>query len=397
MPAEPSDSDREKWLSEQSFRERELALKEREQAEREAGGFEARKWEQERSLRERELSISERAQATSEQDLALRQSEARRARWSNPLTVAILAAAVAGLGSAVVAFVNGRESQSLETTRTESARILEMIKTGNADKAAENLKFLMDAGLVENPRLVSGIKTFLASRTPGQGPSLPVAGTGSFEPVRELRETDPVRILARAVGEVRSDKGSICTGFRLSRNLILTPEYCVKGLQPPNSLTFAAISSKGEAGETSDVILPPKEVIHFANDPSLGDSIPLDIAILETTSPLNEMLLTLSAFAPNGQQQLVAIAVQWLEPAGKMEPIIARDAACSIREVHPYTFAHTCALSGGAAGAPLLSSDGTLVLGIEIGGSPTLQFAVSSDQIVANSKTLQELYHMAPK
>jgi V8-like Glu-specific endopeptidase len=390
MPAEQTDFDRDKWLSEQRFRERELALKEREQAEREAGGFEARRWEQERSLREHELSLKERAQTTSEQDLAFRRSETRRARWSNPLIVAILAAAVAGLGNAVVAFVNGREGQDLETTRAESARILEMIKTGSADKAAENLKFLADAGLVENARLLSGIKTFLASRAPGQGPSLPVSGTGSVEPVRELKETDPMLVVARAVGEVRSDQGSLCTGFRLSRNLVLTLDFCVEG---SHSLTFATISSKGKTAETSALILPAKEVIHIPNDASLG--LPLELAILETKSPTNEVpaQLSLSTSAPSGQQQLVTIAVQ-MGPAGNVEPVIARDAACSVREVHQYYFAHTCALSPGSSGAPLLSSDG--VLGIEVGSRPQLEFAVRADQVVANSKILQDLYHPTP-
>jgi hypothetical protein len=405
MSTAPSDFERERWLSEQSFRERELTLKERDQSEREAGGFEARKWEQERLLRERELSIKERAQATSEEDLALRQSEAARARWRSPLTVAIIAAALAALGNAVVAFVNGREGQSLEVTRAESARILEMIKTGNADKAAENLKFLADAGLVENPRLVNGIRTFLASRNPGQGPSLPVAaGAGSVEPVRGLRESDPMRVLARAVGELRSDQNSICTAFRLSQNLILTAEYCVKGFQTtPKSLTFAPISSNGDTAAISEVILPPKEVIQIASDSALaGPDFPMNVVILETTGPPDGTpdQLTLSASAPSPHQKLGAIALQ-LGPTGVIEPIVARDSSCSILEVSAHEFSHKCALSGGSAGAPLLSVDGVLVVGVEMGSSEKgtegrIEWAVRADQIVANSKYLRKLLTTTP-
>jgi hypothetical protein len=67
----------------------------------------------------------------------------------------------------------------MEDTRAESARILEMIKTGDADKAAENLRFLADAGLISDRQRVDAIRSFLKTRSPGQGPSLPSPSGGS--------------------------------------------------------------------------------------------------------------------------------------------------------------------------------------------------------------------------
>lgn len=148
-------SEREKWLAEQAFREREIALKERHQA-----------------LQEREA-----------------QQKQRQAAWSNPLALAILAAAVAGAGNAAVAWFNGRAqierertaSQSqlaLEETKAEAGRILEVIKTGDPDKAAENLRFLLDAGLITDPERRQSVLAFLKQRQPGEGPSTPApAGT----------------------------------------------------------------------------------------------------------------------------------------------------------------------------------------------------------------------------
>src|ERR1700686_3738268 len=107
--------------------------------------FEREKWRADCELRKREIEITEREQA--------------RSRWSNPIVLAVLAAALAGLGNAAATWLNGIEQRKLETeraeqakimeeTKAEAARILEVIKTGDADKAATNLKFLADMGLI---------------------------------------------------------------------------------------------------------------------------------------------------------------------------------------------------------------------------------------------------------
>jgi hypothetical protein len=54
------------------------------------------------------------------------------------------------------------------------ARILEVIKTGNPDKAATNLKFLVDTGLISSRQRREDIQTFLNERTAGHGPALPI-------------------------------------------------------------------------------------------------------------------------------------------------------------------------------------------------------------------------------
>jgi hypothetical protein len=132
-------------------------------------------WIAECDFRNREIAIKEAQQRTAEQDLAIRKEEASRSRWRSPLVVAIFTAAAAALGNAIVAFVSGNEGQELESRRAESTRILEMIKTGtgNPDKAAENLRFLADVGLIEDPHRLAAIQHFLSTRQPGSGPSLP--------------------------------------------------------------------------------------------------------------------------------------------------------------------------------------------------------------------------------
>jgi poly(3-hydroxybutyrate) depolymerase len=136
--------------------------------------FEREKWAAEVALRTRELEIREREQ--------------HRSRWSNPLVLAILAAAVAAFGNLAVSWLNGsqqltaqqqsnRAQEALEAFKADSARLLEMIKTHDPDKAAENLSFLLEAGLITNENTRKLLTTFLAHRKPGEGPSLPAPGS----------------------------------------------------------------------------------------------------------------------------------------------------------------------------------------------------------------------------
>ena len=123
--------------------------------------FDRERWLGEYELRKREIEIKERDQS--------------RSRWSSPVVLAVLAAAIAGFGNAAATWLNGMEQRNLEAvkaeqakimeeTEAEGARILEVIKTGNADKAAANLKFLVETGLISNPDRLKHIQAFLAQR-----------------------------------------------------------------------------------------------------------------------------------------------------------------------------------------------------------------------------------------
>jgi hypothetical protein len=141
------------------------------------------KFEAEKLFRGRELTIRER-----EQD---------RSRWSNPLVIAVIGATLAALSNAGATFLNGYQQRTLEEARakasrdlesersdallkleeskSEATRILEMIKTSNADKAAENLQFLIDTGLLSEQTRLARLRQYLQTRPAGAGPTLPAA------------------------------------------------------------------------------------------------------------------------------------------------------------------------------------------------------------------------------
>lgn len=145
--------------------------------------LERQKWATESRLREREVDIKFAEQRAREADLELKRQEQSRAGWSNPLVVAILAAAIAAAGNAIVSVVNGVQEREIEDRKSEQARILEMIKTGNTEKAAANLEFLLTSGLIDNAERAQKIRSFLAKRAAGSGPVLPsVSATDGISP-----------------------------------------------------------------------------------------------------------------------------------------------------------------------------------------------------------------------
>jgi len=144
---------------------------------------EREKWREELRLREREIEIKEREQRNREEELKLKIAEARRSRWSSPLVLAIFAAAVAAFGNLFAAVLKRDEQQTLEATRSEASRILEVIKTNDPEKAATNLAFLLDTGLVDDPRRRKELQRYLDRRKAGQGPTLPTIPIPGIGPV----------------------------------------------------------------------------------------------------------------------------------------------------------------------------------------------------------------------
>jgi hypothetical protein len=156
--------------------------------------LEREKWRDELKLREREIAIKEREQLSKEEELRLTTNEQRRSRWTNPLVLAVFAAAVAAAGNAGVAWLTaheqraadidkGEQARALDESKSEADRILEVIKTNNdPDKAATNLKFLVDAGLIQSRKTKGPLQTYLETRKQGEGATLPAPAATSTPP-----------------------------------------------------------------------------------------------------------------------------------------------------------------------------------------------------------------------
>jgi len=113
--------------------------------------FEREKWLADQDFRDREFKLKERDQQNRDNELRLKERELRSSTWRSPLVVAIFAAAVAASGNAFVVWLNAQSQRELDNSKAESARILEMIKTDDPQRAAVNLAFLLKSGLISDP------------------------------------------------------------------------------------------------------------------------------------------------------------------------------------------------------------------------------------------------------
>jgi len=137
------------------------------------------------------------------EELEVRKTETLRARWQSPLFLAVVAAIFGLFSNAAVALLNGKSERDLEDKKAEAARIIEALKTGNPDVAAENLKLLVEAGLVTDS--ASKIQAYLNNRQPGEGAQLPVA-TAATQAKNYKQREGPIRsIIVHATETPRTD------------------------------------------------------------------------------------------------------------------------------------------------------------------------------------------------
>jgi hypothetical protein len=184
---------------------------------REPGDLQHEQQQKENEFRDRDLALKE-------EELKLKQKELDRSRWYNspsfPLLLAISGAIVTGGFGVLTSGWNSnaqltledekaRLSRDLETAKSEAALILEIIKTNDPDKAANNLKFLLDAGLITEAKRKESLTAFLDKTGAGKGPSLPasvpITSIDVDPQFKQIQETFPTLGKPRLPAELALD------------------------------------------------------------------------------------------------------------------------------------------------------------------------------------------------
>jgi beta-lactamase regulating signal transducer with metallopeptidase domain len=94
---------------------------------------EREKWQAEQEVKKDELALKKR-------ELDIRETESKRAAWTNPLVIAVFSAAIAGVGNVAATVYSAyqqraaderkaTDTEKLESEKAEANLILEMIKT----------------------------------------------------------------------------------------------------------------------------------------------------------------------------------------------------------------------------------------------------------------------------
>ena len=118
-----------------------------------AKSWEEKKFWREMELREKELQVAE---------LRLRSDNRRN------LLIGALVPIVVALMTVLPSHLNSKNQQAMQRLTFEANLIMESIKTGDPDQAAENLQFLTQSGLLTG-QTASQIDKFLRLRRPGSG------------------------------------------------------------------------------------------------------------------------------------------------------------------------------------------------------------------------------------
>ena len=84
-------------------------------------GLELERFREDQKNAEREHSLRLR-------ELALKEEDSRRSKWTNPFVLAVVAACLAGLGNAYIAWLNGENQNRIESTKNAAAKEVEQQK-----------------------------------------------------------------------------------------------------------------------------------------------------------------------------------------------------------------------------------------------------------------------------
>lgn len=349
--------------------------------------LEERQLETDIKFREREIALKEREQKSRESEIELKRRDHDTSKWRNPLIVAVFAAIVAAVGNAFVAYQNSNQQRILEREKAEQARILEVIKTGNdPDKAADNLKFLLDSGLIANELQKGKLEQFLANREPGTGPSLPsesnppiqgISGVDDAVDLEQLPATSEIRKTAVSVGRIQtfqSDDGvrSYCTAFPIANDTIATLSHCLR-----EATRAQFVLSSGGKAQTYEIRMPP--------EPARGD-VEKDFILLKlaTAIPKEFAPFHLSTEPPTVGERLTLLMFR----ADDKKLVVTDTPECRITAVGEDQFHHNCDTGGGSSGAPLLSKDGSRVLGLHMKRDAIGGIAIRGDAINKSVKAI---------
>lgn len=349
---------------------------------------EREKWEKEIEFKNRELLNLERTQELARKEFDLKEREQAHSGWRSPVFLAIVGAFLAAVGNGYIAKTNGQLQLQLEKEKAEQGRILEMIKTGNPDKAAENLGFLLQSGLISDASIIARLRTFLREREPGSGPALPVTGahTGIFGVDEAIRIEDvvpshPVKLASRAVGRVMVYDGeaveprSSCSGFLVASDLLVTGGFCLPpDIQHPRA--EFVLTDETAQQKRYPVVLPA--LVSKQLPPLMSKDDPSFALLRVTGSPgASRGYLMLATRAPQVGEPLAVSLFR----AGDQQYAVVDAADCTPTSVGRHNFIHGCDAGAGSAGAPIFSRDGKEVLGVHLGGSNEFGVATRADSI----------------
>ncbi|CCJ05686.1 Hypothetical protein BN69_0235 [Methylocystis sp. SC2] len=289
-----------------------------------------------------------------------RRQESRRPRpafWkdllSNPLALAIVGGFITLMTSIVSSTYTSSQNREAEKMRAAYARdsardslaadlIKKFVEGPSREAVRENLKFLVDAGLV--PTYANEIRAYLQAN-PDAAPQVAfrggITGVDDAVPVERLSKSDPMATLAQSVGRLASANGQeLCTAFLVAPRVIAAAGHCILNSQE-KTMKFLI------GGREINAMVVSREFT------TLGKK---NYAVLNLTDAPSLPFLKLAKRAPSMGEHLSILMFR-----GSAKQLAVRSDDCRVSAIESETFVHGCDTGPGSSGAPIISEMGEVI------------------------------------
>ena len=214
--------------------------------------------------------------------------------------------------------------------------------------------------------------------------------TDNFEPLSQFSPKNRYRIMASPIGRldllVRTggeQYTSLCTGWVISQEYILTNNHCIPG-KKGQVLKASLVMNYLEEGDTSSVERFEVETQPVETSPELDYSI----VRIHGNPAAKYGFIPLQARDAEPGEELFIIQ----HPAGKPKRLTRRNCRADEDRERPEELRHFCDTLGGSSGSPVFSDNDMSVVGLHFAGiERKVNFAKRMTMIVQQSSILQQL------
>jgi hypothetical protein len=291
----------------------------------------------------------------SDREFALKQFDS----WKSPVLIAVAGGIITLFSNVITNYVSANGAQELENRKFQAKLIMKFLEPASAQTRLNNLEFLKKSGLIPNfdvkfsdldalPQVVSDAAANSTVNPSYFGEDNRIGG-------RSLEfMLNAYRSLVRV--EISYDKiPSVCTGFHVAPDKIVTAQSCISEEMKPGSSDLGIVAVKRDGkpvGTVSSVTFYGKK------------DIAKGLAVLEVADSPAVPSLTFSKLPPQIGDRMFFLFSNTTENSFG----ISADSECRIYEVTPDEVTDRCDAGAGSDGAPIISMETGEIVAVHTSG-----------------------------